>query len=174
VTVQFVGSQWQVLGTEQDSGYVDSSFKEIRRDGASVAYEVTASLRKDTPEGKWFTDVWLKTNQGGLPKIRIPLNVEIESATASPRTITFGEIKTGESAERKFSVKGAKPFRVTKVEGTDGEVTAKTSEEAKAEQEVTITFKPSKTGALDRKLIVVTDLNDQKQIEVLARGTVVR
>ena len=161
VTVQFVGSQCgKFLGTEQDSGYVESSFKEIRRDASSVVYEVTASLRKDTPAGRWFTDVWLKTNQGGLPKIRIPVNVEIESATTAPRTITFGEIKAGESAERKISVKGAKPFRVTKVEGTDGEVTAKTSEEAKAEQEVTITFKPSKAGTFDRKLIVVTDLSD--------------
>ena len=172
VNVQFVGGQWQILGTEQDSGYVESSFKEIRRDGSSAVYEVTASLRKDTPAGRWFTDVWLKTNQAGLPRIRIPVNVEIESASPAPKTITFGEIKAGESAERKFSVKGAKPFRVTKVEGTDGEVSAKTSEEAKAEQEVTITFKPSKAGAFDRKLIVVTDLNDPKEIEVLAHGTV--
>ncbi len=171
VTVQFVGSHWQVLGAESDSGYVEASVKEVRRDGSSAVYEVTVSLRKDTPAGKWFTDVWLKTNQGGLPRIRIPLTVEIESAS-SPRTVTFGEIKAGESAERKFSVKGAKPFHVTKVEGTDGEVTAKTSGEAKEEQEVTITFKPSKAGAFDRKLTVVTDSSDLKQIEVLAHGTV--
>jgi Protein of unknown function (DUF1573) len=174
VTIQFTSGNWQILGNEQDSGYVEASFKEVRRDASSVVYEVTASLRKDTPAGKWFTDVWLKTNQGGLPKIRIPLTVEIESAAAAPRTITFGEIKAGESAERKISVKGAKPFRVMKVEGADGEVTAKTSEVAKDEQEVTITFKPSKAGIFDRKLIVVTDLSDLKQIEVLAHGTVIR
>ncbi len=172
VTVQFVGSQWQVLGAEPDSGYVEASVKEIRRDASSAVYEVTAKLRKDTPAGKWFTDVWLRTNQGGLPKVRIPLTVDIESASSPPRTVTFGEIKAGQSAERKISVKGAKPFHVTKVEGTDGEVTAKTSDEAKAEQEVTITFKPSKAGAFDRKLIVVTDSSDLKQIEVLAHGTV--
>jgi len=173
-TVQFMGGHWQITGTDQDSGYVESSFKEVRRDAGTVVYEVTASLRKDTPPGKWFTDVWLKTNQGGLPKVRIPLTVEIESASSTPKTISFGEVKAGQSAERKFSVKGAKPFRVTHVEGTDGEVTAKTSEEPKAEQEVTITFKPSKTGTLDRKLIVVTDLTDLKNIEVQAHGTVVR
>ena len=172
VTVQFTGGNWQVLGSEQDSGYVTSSFKEIRRDGSTAVYEVTASLRKDIPAGRWFTDVWLKTNQSGLPKVRIPLNVEVESASAAPRTITFGEIKAGESAERKFSLKGVKPFRVTKIEGTDGEVSAKTSPEAKAEQEVTITFKPSKAGAFDRKLTVLTDLSDLKQFEILAHGTV--
>lgn len=173
-TVQFLGGHWQIAGTEQDSGYVESSFKEVRRDGGSVVYEITASLRKDTPPGRWFTDVWLKTNQSGLPKVRIPLTVEIESPSSAPKTISFGEVKAGQSAERKFSVKGAKPFRVTKVEGTDGEVTAKTSEVPKAEQEVTITFKPSKAGTFDRKLIVVTDLTDLKKIEVQAHGTVVR
>jgi len=174
VTVQFLGGNWQVAGTEQDSGYVESSSKELRRDNGSVVYEITASLRKDIPPGRWFTDVWLRTNQSGLPKVRIPLMVEVESASTAPRTISFGELKAGQSAERKFSVKGAKPFRVTKVEGADGEVTAKTSEEPKAEQEVTITFKPSKAGTLDRKLIVVTDSTDLKKIEVQAHGTVVR
>jgi hypothetical protein len=170
-TVQLPGN-WQILGSDADSAYVQPTFKEIRRDGASAVYEVTAALRKDTPAGKWFTDVWLKTNQDGLPKIRIPLNVEVESASSSPRTITFGEIKAGESAERKFSVKGAKPFRVTKIEGTDSEVFAKTSQDPRAEHEVTLTFKPSKAGAFDRKLIVVTDLSEQKQIEVLTHGVV--
>jgi len=174
VTVQLLGINWQVQGAESDSGYIEPAFKELRRDNGSVVYEVTASLRKDTPPGHWFTDVWLRTNQTGLPKVRIPLSVDIESASTSPRTISFGEIKAGESAERKFSVKGEKPFRVTKVEGADGEVTAKTSEEPKAEQEVTITFKPSKAGKFDRKLIVVTDSTDLKKIEVQAHGNVVR
>jgi len=171
VTVQLLGN-WQILGSEADSAYVVPSFKEIRRDGGSAVYEISADLRKDTPAGKWFTDVWLRTNQTGLPKIRIPLTVEVESPSSPQHTVTFGEIKAGESAERKFSVKGAKPFRVTKIEGTDGEVTAKTSEDPKAEHEVTLTFKPSKSGTFDRKLIVVTDRTDQKQIEVLAHGTV--
>jgi hypothetical protein len=173
-TVQFLGVNWQVVGTEQDSGYVGSSFKELRRDNGSVVYEITASLRKDLPPGRWFTDIWLTTNQSGLPKVRIPLTVEVESTGEAPKTISFGEVKAGQSAERKFSVKGDKPFRVTKVEGADGEVTAKTSQEPKAEQEVTITFKPSKTGTFDRKLIVVTDSTDLKKIEVQAHGTVVR
>jgi hypothetical protein len=170
-TVQLPGN-WQVLGAEADSSYVEPKFKEIRRDGAVSVYEVTAALRKDTPAGKWFTDVWLRTNQDGLPKIRIPLNVEVESASSSPKTITFGEIKAGESAERTFSVKGAKPFRVTRIEGTDGEIIAKAGKEARPEQQVTLTFKPSKAGAFDRKLIVVTDSTEQKQIEVLAHGIV--
>jgi hypothetical protein len=49
VTVQFLGVNWQILGTESDSGYIEPAFKELRRDNGSVVYEVTASLRKDTP-----------------------------------------------------------------------------------------------------------------------------
>jgi Protein of unknown function (DUF1573) len=107
-TVQFSSGNWQILGTESDSGFVEPSFKEIRRDGSSAVYEVTATLRKDTPAGKWFTDVWLRTNQAGLPKIRIPLNVEVESPSSTPRAVTWNDTKVPPSGARTIGARGTK------------------------------------------------------------------
>jgi hypothetical protein len=75
------GDQWKIEGIERDSNYIQLKAKEISRDAGGVTYQVTASLRPDTPVGKWYSDVWLKTNNPSLAKVRIPLNVEI---TASP------------------------------------------------------------------------------------------
>jgi hypothetical protein len=107
-TVQFLGGNWQILGAEADSGYVDATFKEVRRDGSTSVYEVTATLRKDTPAGKWFTDVWLRTNQTGLPKVRIPLTVEVESPSPAPRAVTLNEIKVPASNERTLGARATK------------------------------------------------------------------
>ena len=173
VTVHLNGSQWQVLEADRDSSYITTAVKETHRDAGGVDYEVTASLNKDTPAGKWYTDIWLKTNQAGLPRIRIPLSVEIEPKVL--QTITFGEIKAGEKMERKFTIKGDKPFRITGIMGTDTEISAKGGADVKKVQEIVVTLKPGKAaGALERKLIVVTDSSDLKEVPVVATWKVTR
>ena len=85
------GPAWQILEAEQGGRYVATSLKEIHRDSSGADYEVAATLNKDIPAGKWQTEILLKTNQPGLPKIRIPLSVEIEPKLL--QTLTAGEIK---------------------------------------------------------------------------------
>src|SRR5205823_12721975 len=41
-------------------------------------YEVTATLRPDTPVGKWYTDVWLLTSDASSSRLRVPLTVDVE------------------------------------------------------------------------------------------------
>jgi hypothetical protein len=79
VTVTLYGnSQWAVQEASPESGYVLTSVKELRRTPTEVSYQITATIRPDTPVGKWFSDVWLKTNDGASPRVRVPLTVDIE------------------------------------------------------------------------------------------------
>ena len=48
-----------------------------RRLDTEVVYQLTATLRGDTPVGRWYTDVWLKTNVSSMEQLRVPLTVEI-------------------------------------------------------------------------------------------------
>lgn len=172
VVVQFNGGHWQILGVDRESSFITPALKEIKRDATSASYEVSVNLSKDTPPGKWFTDVWLKTSQEGMPKIRIPLMVEVEPKPA--KTVAFGEIKAGQSSERKITLKGSKPFRVTRIEGTDAEIFVKGGDKPNTTQEIVVTVKPSKAGDLEHKLIVFTDEADQKEIPLVAVGKVIR
>jgi len=64
VRVTFYGNRdAKIESAKGESNYIEPLVKEVHRlDTGEVAYDVTAKLRSDTPVGKWYTDVWLKTN----------------------------------------------------------------------------------------------------------------
>jgi Protein of unknown function (DUF1573) len=175
VTITFQGnSDWQITELQRESNYVLATLKELRRQGSEVSYQLTAKIRADAPVGKWFTDVWLKTNNPAMPRVRVPLTVEIESAlSVSPSTVVLGQLKPGAEAERRVIVRGVKPFKITQVEGADGELTVKDStEDSKPIHVLTVRLKPSKPGEFNRTLKIVTDLKDDSAIEFQAKAQV--
>ena len=81
---------------------------------------VAAAIRPAAPAGKWYSDVWRKTNNPAMPRLRIPLTIEIESALSiSPTNIVLGQIKAGTEADRKVILRGVRAFRITTIGGTD-------------------------------------------------------
>lgn len=176
LTVTLWGSsQWRIMEIQRESNYVETAIKEVRRNENEATYQFTAKLRSDTPVGKWFTDVWLVTNNPALPRVRVPLNVEIEPALSiSPSTLALGEVMPGAETERKVIVRGAKPFRITQVKGADDQLIVRdTTTESKAVHILTVKLKAKEPGEFSRLLRVVTDLPEEGEIEFQAKGTVV-
>ncbi len=163
-----------VTEVKPESNYVKAELKEVRRENSEVAYELTAKLRPDTPIGKWYTDVWLKTNIPSMPQIRVPLTVEIESPlSVSPELVSLGQVKAGTEGERRVIVRGVKPFKITKVEGTDEELVVQDStKDSKPVHVLTVKFKGDKPGELNRKLRVITDLGEDGEIEFHVNGQI--
>jgi hypothetical protein len=83
LAVTFMGGPWQITEVERDSNYIRTGLRAIRSDAGESSYQLTASVRPDTPAGRWYTEVWLKTNNPAMPRIRVPLTVEIEPAQVS-------------------------------------------------------------------------------------------
>ena len=168
VNITFRGdSSWQVTGVQSESNYVRTTVKETRRQNFEVTYQLTAVLRSDAPIGKWYTDVWLKTNNPATPRVRVPVNVEIESAlTISPAVVDLGAVKVGSEAQRKVIVRGVKPFVIKEIKGADGDlVVADTGSEARPVHVLAITLKPSAAGDIKRQLRILTDLAEEGEIE---------
>ena len=119
VTVTFQGgSDWAITSARCESNYVRTRVSEVSRQVSEVSYEVLARIRPDAPVGKWYTDVWLTTNNTAIPRVRVPLTVEVESAlSVSPSVAVLGEVKSGTEVERKVIVRGIKPFHITGVKG---------------------------------------------------------
>jgi hypothetical protein len=176
VTVTFLGgSPAQITGIQTDSNYVQTAVKTLSREDQDVAYQLTATLRPDAPVGRWYTDVWLQTSNPAMPRLRVPLTVEIESALSiSPARVQFGAINVGSEAERRVMIRGVKDFRVTGVRGTDGEIRVRdNTRDSKPIHVLTVTLKGDKAGAVDRTLRVITDLPEQAEIEFEANGQIV-
>jgi Protein of unknown function (DUF1573) len=163
----------QITEVEPESTFVQAKVEKIEG-GSGVAYKVSTSLRADVPVGKWFTDVWVKTNNPSMPRVRVPLTVEVESAlSVSPPSVALGQVKMGETVERKVMVRGTTPFKIKQIKGADAnlEVTD-ASDEAKLVHVLTVKVKASKAGDLNRTLKVITDLKEDNEVEFSARGSV--
>jgi hypothetical protein len=168
VLVAFFGTEYtRITEVTSESNYIQPRVQEVRRQDSEVTYQVTARLRADAPVGKWYTDVWLKTNNAGMPAIRVPLTVEIESALSiNPETVTLGQVKTQTESERRVIIRGVKPFKITQVQGTDDQLSVRdNTAQAKPVHVLTIKLKAEKPGDLNRTLRIVTDLAEDNKIE---------
>jgi hypothetical protein len=175
-TVSFLGdANWQITGVASDSNYVQPVCKLVHRDGLEVAYQLTARLRPDTPVGKWYTDIWLTTNNPATPRLRVPLHVEVESGLSiSPSTVVLAPVRPGNATEQKVVVRGVQPFRITRIQGTDRQIVVRdTTPAAKDVHVLTITFHGSQPGEVSRTFRVSTDLQGENDLEFTARAQVV-
>lgn len=177
INVAFLGGgDWTITEAKCDSNYVQTKVQEVRRQAGEVTYQVSATVRGDTPVGKWYTDIWLKTNNPAMPRVRVPLTVEIESAlTVNPVVANLGQVKAGAEVERKVIVRGAQPFRITEVKGVDAQLSVKdAAKDPKAVHVLTVKLKTDSLGELSRTFQVLTDLKDEGEIEFKAIAQVVK
>jgi hypothetical protein len=176
VTISFLGgANTQILELKSDSNFVQTAFKAIPRNGNDTAYEITAKLRDDTPAGKWYTDLWLKTNNPAMPKLRVPVTVEVEAQlTVNPSSVMLGKVKAGSETDHKVLIRGVRPFRIIGITGTDGQLQVRqTNNESKAVHVLTVTLNPRDVGDLSRVIRVQTDLKTSGDIEFHAQAQVV-
>ncbi len=176
ITVTFLGDgRTQVTEAKSESNYVQPEIKEVARNGGEVVYEVAAKVRPDTPAGKWYTDLWLKTNNPTMPKLRVPVTIEIEAALSiNPNTVALGQVKAGTELDRKVILRGVTPFRITSISGTDQQIRViENNSESKTVHVLTVTLSPLQAGQLSRLIRVHTDMPNGGDIEFNARAEVV-
>jgi hypothetical protein len=161
-TLTFQGSGTHLLSVQAESNYVQLVAKNVRHSESELVYEITATLRSDTPVGKWYTDIWLTTNNQSGQRIRLPLSVDINSALQfSSPVLAFGSVKPGEKAEKRIIVRGPQPFRITSIGGTDETVTADAgSDTPKPVHVIVVGINSANPGAITRTLKFTTDLAD--------------
>jgi hypothetical protein len=168
VTLTFYGSpETQITEIKGESNYIQPSFKPIPHGDGEAAFEVKAKLRPDTPVGKWYTDVWVKTNNPSIPQVRVPLTVDVESAlSVSPEAVSLGQVAVNAESERRVIVRGVKAFKIKSVEGTDDQLAVRDgSDESKPIHVLIVKLKGAKAGAIERTVKVVTDLPEEGQVE---------
>jgi len=176
VQITFLGNgETQVTEVKSESNYIQPELVEVKRDSGEVVYKVNAKIRADTPAGKWYTDVWLKTNNPAMPRLRIPVTVEVEAAlSVSPGTVALGQVKAGTETDRKVIIRGITPFRITGITGTDEQIRVReANSDSKTVHVLTVTLNPQTTGDMSRMIRVQTDLKTGGDIEFTAQAQVV-
>jgi len=175
-TITFLGNgQFAISDVRTESTYIKAAVKEVRRQPTEVVYQLTASMQAETPAGKWYSDIWLTTNNPGMPRIRVPITVEIESnLTVSPDHVAWGPVRVAEASTRRVIVRGLHPFKITGIEGSDGVLKVEDgTTDAKEVHVLTLKLKPDAAGDLNRTVKLLTDLKAENTIAFKVQAQVV-
>jgi hypothetical protein len=175
VVVEYHGvSGWQIVGLENENGYLLPQLTKLDRPAATAAYLLEVKLRDDIPVGAWHADIWLKTNDASTPRIRVPLVVEVEgNLTATPQEVVLGQLKPGATSEKRIVIRGSTPFKVTKIEGEDPQLKVVGGTEAKTVQVLKVTFIAGQQPAeVTRKVRVLTDLGGEEAVDFTVQAFV--
>src|SRR5262249_21601272 len=116
-----------------------------------------------------------KTNNPSMPRLRVPLTVEIEAALAiHPNTVEIGQVKAGTETDRKVIVRGIKPFRITGFAGTDNQLRIRQRSHASSTIHLlTFTMRTQQAGDVNRTIRVQTDMKSDGEIEFVTQAQVV-
>lgn len=173
VAVRFFGMpQAEITECQPASGYLDAKVVEEKRTELETVFSLEVNLKKMAPVGRWYSDIWLTTNQSGTPRIRVPVRMEVVSnLVASPASVEFGPVEKGKEIERKVVIRGANPFRILKVEtGNDLVKTRFSSDLSKTTHVVTFTIKNEKNTPLEGNIQVSTDLESSPVLSIPFRA----
>jgi hypothetical protein len=172
LTVHGLGTH--LVSIQAQSNYVQMAARNVRHTETELVYEITATLRPDTPIGKWYTDIWLNLSGPNGQQMRLPLTVEVTPALQlSASVLSFGNIEPSEKSEKRIIVRGPQPFRITGIEGTDEVVSVQPpGDEAKPVHVLVVGVKPTKSGEFARTLKVVTDLEPDRTVELPIKASV--
>lgn len=176
IQVRFFGlPEAEIEKVSSASGYLTAKVTDAKRTQLESQFTVEVELSKQAPVGRWYSDIWLDTNQQASSKIRIPVRMEIVSAlVASPSAVEFGLVEKGRETERRVVIRGATPFRLMKVEGLGESVKARfSSDQAKTTHVITLILKEAKGGLLQGDVQVFTDMAESPVLALPIRGEVI-
>jgi len=176
VTVQMMGTtDFKTLTAKCDSPYIEVNARQVQGEVGQATYRVTARLLPDLPVGNWYSTVWLATDNSALPRLQIPLTVQIGSAlSVSPTVAALGPVKRGIEAKYTIVVRADQPFRILEVKGADAQVVVEERVQAsKAVHVLTIKLQGSSPGVVLRALQIITDLPEDNRIDFQATAEIV-
>ena len=68
----------QITKATCESKFIQVKVQELGRGTTRAVYQVSATVRSNIPEGELFTHVELSTNNPAMPRLFVPVRVEVE------------------------------------------------------------------------------------------------
>jgi hypothetical protein len=167
VSVKYSGRSrdWKLTEVSPVQGPFEVKFTEVSRGGplrGGAEYQVEVTLKPNAPPGPISEQVGIKTTDPTHPVVQIAVTGTIAAPIElAPNRIRFDAVAVGDSASQRVLVRAAKPFRILAVEGAGDGLTAEhaTGEAPLQVHFLTVKFNPKAAGAVNRPLLIKTDLD---------------
>jgi hypothetical protein len=167
------GAGWRAERMVSTSKALTASLVETGRSASGVGYQLTVSLKPETPAGLIRDEIRILTNDPESPSIPVLVTAQVRGElTATPASLSLGRVSSAASVQGRYLVRGTKPFAITGIEGAgDGFSIAQSDNGRGTLHVVTVTYRPeagSTRGDLRRTFRVATDLPDEPPLELTA------
>jgi hypothetical protein len=176
--VEYAGAvDFRISEVVEHNAPVKVSFRELYRGpgpgGNRIGYRVTAELKEGAAAGVFRQEVFLRTNDPAGLLLPIPVEGLVQaSLSAVPNTLELGIMKLGEEKLQKVMVRGGQPFRIISIEGAGDGITFDLPTAPSMIQTVVFHYKGEKTGDVNRKLQIKTDLATDNAVSIKVEGAV--
>jgi hypothetical protein len=161
---------WKVESVDTNEAPYDATLEEWYRKPGQVGYRVRFTLKKDAPVGSLKHEVLLKTNDPAAPLVPVLVEANVQAAlTVNPEMLRLAVTGKGKAV-----VRGAKPFHVLAIEGTeDGlSLASPLSTEAQKVHVLELRCDTAKPGVVRRNLLIKTDAQERPiKLTVEINGT---
>ncbi len=160
VAVTYAGRDNWTIQDVQSPEYLKTRWKETRRGGGRVEYELQIGLNQNAPLGPLTDQVVIVTNDRQMEHIPLAVHGEVASGiTVSPRSLSLGVLRPGQRVDTKILVRGKKEFRITNVRCDGDCLTFKMPDGAKKQHLIPVQFTAGDSpGELAMTIHIETDL----------------
>lgn len=163
VTVSYAGrAGWSVNDVRSASEFLEAELVERERNGGRVVYDLVTRVRESAPAGYLKSQLVLVTNDAANPRIPLEVAADVRpELSLAPATLVLGDVRQGDTVEKKVLVRGKRPFRIVDVRCDDDCFEFQKSDAADAKQVVTIRFAAKgEPRRIKASVTVVTDLGE--------------
>lgn len=159
---------WSVVGMDHSTNLMYAEISEPARHAGGVRYELKITLNKNAPAGRVEDRIRLRTNDPQNPEVVVVAHAKVEPRlVVTPDHLRLDNPQGSATVTRNLIVRAPMPFRVTRVENTEGLITVRSSTTPRTAQLVLLTVTMPRDGrAIPDHVTLVTDLDGEKEINV--------
>jgi hypothetical protein len=178
ISLNYAGrANWKVKEIRSPKSYLKAQAIETKRDNLSlVDYEIIVMLLPDAPAGTLRDQLTLITDDQNAPEVPLPVEARVESEfTVQPEFWALGAVTAGTTKTTNVVIRGRKPFKIDKIEGStaDERFKVKLPADEKQVHVLPLTFTaPAEPAEVD-ELFTITIPGRAEPITFRAKGRVV-
>lgn len=141
--------------------------------GGTTSYALAVALKPDIPTGTFADAIQVTTNDPVTPVMNVRVAANIEAPlVASPSSLQFGNVKTGEKVAKRIILKGNEPFSIKWVKGQSESLQVLCTEGMRKMHVLQVELTPMAVGEETRTLDVMTDLGKGEELPLPLSATV--
>jgi hypothetical protein len=162
---------WRFLRMVSGSRAINAQLVETGRNGGSVSYSLSVSLKPDAPAGLIRDEIRMMSNDPETPSIPVMVTAWIRGdLTAAPSILALGQVNSSAGVQGRFIIRGSRPFTIQSIEGAgDGFSTSDLKKAPQSVHVVTVAYKPEEgttRGDIRHVFRVHTDLPGEPPLDL--------